>query len=130
MITLTQPKAIVGPWRWWGKGALTQAQIDRPGRYFPVTEDDKPILPSTAKNPWPWPGPKEKFINGDRSECIPGADIISILRKQAEKQGKPVEIREVKDGDGRWMKTVGWWTLVIVGLFFWIRLIIDAVRRG
>ena len=66
---------------------------------------------------------KNLSINGPESECIPSSDLVAMLRRLSEKQGKAVTVMEVKTQEGRVLKLVGKALLIVGGLYFSIHFL-------
>jgi hypothetical protein len=69
---------------------------------------------------------KSLSINEYEAEVIPSAVLIRMLVKEAEK--KSITVTEVPHGEGRGMKFVGKWLLIVSTLFFGIHLLAWWVR--
>lgn len=104
---------------------LNQKDIDAPGRYFQVAETTLPAASRVIWNKESYHAPGE-FIDGDRSECIPGESIISILRKQSQEQGKPVTIKETHES--RWPKFIAKWFLALIAITFLVGVLVSVAK--
>ena len=122
---------------------LTQQAIDARGPWYPVKEVTFPIrgktvpddheclnrnrylrVPHLSKSMLPIGGLWECF-SGDRSECIPGADIIRVLRQRAKANG--VTVQEIQDKP-RWAKVAGTVVVLVCAAVISIGLLLHWVR--